>query len=106
MNTLSDVITYIRRIVKSPSNAQLTDNLIIDYINRFWILDVDARVQLFDLKTKYGFWCVPGITSYNMPLYGVNQYAPQVEGSNPTTSISSYPVYQGFMDPAYINGIQ
>ena len=106
MNVLGDVITYIRRLVKSPSNAQLSDNLIIDYINRFWILDVDARIQLFDLKTKYGFTCVPGITSYNMPLYGVNQFPLQMEGSAPTTTISAYPVYQGFMDPAYINGIQ
>lgn len=106
MNVLSDVITYVRRLIKSPSNAQISDNLIIDYINRFWILDVDARIQLFDLKTKYGFQCSPGVTSYNMPLYGVNSFAPQFEGSNPQTSISAYPVYQGFMDPAYINGIQ
>lgn len=100
------MITYIRRLIKSPSNAQISDNLLIDYINRFWILDVDARIQLFDLKTKYGFQCTPGITSYNMPLYGVNQFPAQIEGSNPTSSINSYPVYQGFMDPAYINGIQ
>ena len=78
----------------------------IDYVNRFWILDVDARIQLFDLKTKYGFMCSPGVTSYNMPLYGINQFPAQMEGNNPTTAINSYPVYQGFMDPAYVNGIQ
>lgn len=98
------MITYVRRLIKSPSNAQITDDLIIDYINRFWILDVDARIQLFDLKTKYGFQCVPGITSYNMPLYGINSFAPQSEQGG--QSIGPYPVYQGFMDPAYVNGIQ
>lgn len=67
-------------------------------------MDVDARIQLFDLKTKYGFQCVPGITSYNMPLYGINSYAPQSEQGG--QSIGPYPVYQGFMDPAYVNGIQ
>lgn len=103
ISLLSDIITYVRRLVKSPSNAQLSDSLIIDYINRFWILDVDARIQLFDLKTKYGFQCTPFVTSYNMPLYGVNQFAMQ---SEPAGSISPYPVYQGFMDPAFINGIQ
>jgi hypothetical protein len=41
-----------------------------------------------------------------MPLYGVNQYPGQIEGSSPTTDISAYPVYQGFMDPAFVNGIQ
>lgn len=82
----------------------LTDALIIDYINRFWILDVDARIQLFDLKTKYGFWTSPGVTSYNMPYYGVNQFPTQIESGGPT--IGKYAVYQGFMDPAYCNGIQ
>lgn len=99
MDLLSDIITYVRRIVKTPSNAVLTDNLIIDYINRFWIMDVDARIQLFDLKTKYQFQTQPGYDQYNMPLYAV-QTQP---GSQ---NISYYPVYQGFLDPVYINGIQ
>lgn len=101
MNLLQDIITYVRRIIKSPSNAVITDNLIIDYINRFWLMDVDARIQLFDLKTQYQFQTTPGFDRYNMPLYGL-----QVEGSNPTSSISYYPVYQGFTGPASINGIQ
>lgn len=100
MNLLSDVITYIRRLIKSPSDAVITDNLIIDYINRFWIMDVDARLQLFDLKTVYFFQTVPGVDQYNMPLYNV-----QLEGSNPTTSINFYPVYQGFIPTARVNGI-
>ncbi|MBS3903752.1 MAG: hypothetical protein KGZ39_00315 [Simkania sp.] len=104
MNLLGDVITYVRRIVKTPSNTSLSDNLIIDYINRFWLMDVDARVQLFDLKTEYGFQTSPGIDQYNMPLYGINSYPAQVEGSDPTTAISYYPVYQGFLAPAYANG--
>ncbi len=100
MNLLSDIITYVRRIIKSPSNNVITDNLIIDYINRFWIMDVDARIQLFDLKTKYQFQTTPGVDQYNMPLYDL-----QIEGSNPTSSINYYPVYQGFLNPCYINGI-
>lgn len=98
MNLLSDIITYVRRIIKSPSDAVITDNLIIDYINRFWIMDVDARVQLFDLKTKYQFQTTPGVDKYNMPLYNV-----QTQPGNQT--IGSYPVYQGFLGPAYINGV-
>jgi len=99
MNMLQDVITYVRRIVKTPSNASLSDNLIIDYINRFWLMDVDARVQLFDLKTKYGFQTTPGIDQYNMPLYSI-QTEPGAQ------QIASFPVYQGFMTPAYVAGIQ
>src|ERR1700679_2605034 len=99
MNLLSDVITYVRRIIKSPSNAVITDDLIIDYINRFWLMDMDARMQLFDLKTKYSFQTSPGVDKYNMPLYDI-----QVEQGNQT--IYSFPVYQGCLSPTYVNGIQ
>src|SRR5947207_2910970 len=99
MNLLQDVITYIRRIIKSPSNADITDDLLIDYINRFWIMDVDARVQLFDLKKTYQFQTSPGVDRYNMPLYSV-----QIEPGS--QNIGMYPVYQGFVSPAYINGVQ
>ena len=99
MNLLNDIVTYVRRIIKSPSDAVITDNLIIDYVNRFYITDVSARMQLFDLKTKYQFQTVPGVDQYNMPLYSV-----QTEPGN--QSIGMYPVYQGFVGPCYINGIQ
>ncbi len=102
MNFLTDVITYIRRIIKSPSNAQISDALLLDYINRFWIMDIDARLQVFDLKTKYQFQTQPGVDQYNMPLYN-----PQVETDGTlSANIGLYPVYQGFLDAAYINGIQ
>jgi len=62
-------------------------------------MDVDARLQLFDLKTKYQFQTTPGVDKYNMPLYSV-QIQPGVQ------EIGMYPVYQGFIPPVYINGIQ
>lgn len=62
-------------------------------------MDVDARVQLFDLKTKYQFQTTPGIDKYNMPLYNV-----QTEPGG--QSIGMFPVYQGFQPPCYINGVQ
>lgn len=103
MNFLSDVITYVRRILKTPSNSSITDGLIIDYINRFWIMDVDARMQVFDLKTKYQFQTQPGIDQYNMPLYAIQSEMP---GSPGAQDIGYYPVYQGFLGPAFVNGIQ
>jgi hypothetical protein len=99
MNLLSDILTYIRRIIKSPSNSVISDDLLIDYVNRFWIMDVDARIQLFDLKTKYSFQTTPGVDQYNMPLY-----SRQTESGGQV--INFYPVYQGFLGPAYINGVE
>jgi hypothetical protein len=98
MHTLGDIITYVRRIIKSPSDAVISDNLIIDYINRFYLTDVDARIQVFDLKSKYQFQTMPGVDQYNMPLYDV-----QVEPGS--QNIAMFPVYQGFLPPAYINGV-
>lgn len=66
-------------------------------------MDVDARLQLFDLKTKYQFQTVPGVDQYNMPLYSVQSETP----TNPdSTDIYYYPVYQGLLGTANINGIQ
>ncbi len=62
-------------------------------------MDVDARMQLFDLKTNYTFQTTPGIAQYNMPLYNV-----QTEPGSQT--IASFPVYQGFSQPTFVNGIQ
>lgn len=99
---LSDIITYIRRLIKAQSNAEITDGVLIDYINRFWISDVDARLQLFDLKTKYQFMTQPVVDQYNMPLYNLQTEDPNVTDQE----IGMYPVYQGFLGPAYINGVQ
>jgi len=104
MNLLQDIITYVRRIVKTPSNSSLSDNLIIDYVNRFWLMDSDGIFQTFDLKTKWIFQTAPGINHYNIPLYNTNGYPNQTEPGGQT--ISYYPVYQGFMQPAFVNGIQ
>lgn len=60
---------------------------------------MDARLQLFDFKTTYKFNTVPGIDKYNMPLYNM-----QTEQTN--QSIGMYPVYQGFLNPCFVNGIQ
>jgi len=92
----------MRRILKTPSNQSISNSLLIDYINRFYINDVDARIQLFDLKKKYSFQTTPGVDRYNMPLYTV-----QVEGNvgDDQSSIYYYPVYQGFTDSCYVNGI-
>ena len=98
MNILDNVLTYIRRILKTFSNDQISNPLLIDYVNRFVINDLDARIQLFELKRKYQFQTVPGVEKYNIPLYDVQTQ----NGEN----INYYPVYQGFLNPAYINGVQ
>lgn len=91
----------MRRYIKTASDGVFSDDLLIDYVNRFVINDIQARIQLFDFKTKYSFQTQPGVDRYNMPLYDV-----QSETAENTQLINSYPVYQGFVQPAYVNGVQ
>ncbi|MDE1970962.1 MAG: hypothetical protein KGI50_05300 [Patescibacteria group bacterium] len=98
MYLLSDVLTYMRRYLKTPSTATVPDALLIDYVNRFWTSDVDARMQLYDFKTTYRFETTPGVTDYNMPVY-------PVQNASGTYPISYYPMYQGFIGQCTVNGI-
>lgn len=81
---LSDVITWVRRIIKQPSDQSISDQTIGDYINRFYVYDVPARVQLFELRRQYTFQTIPNIFMYQFP----------------------YQQYQLLRDPAYCDGVR
>lgn len=101
MNILDDVLTQMSRLLKTFSNAQLSEQLKIEYVNRFCTIDLPARIQSFDLKRLYTFYTQPYVDMYNMPLYSLQ--TPTLPNSSP---ISYYPVYQGFLGPVYVNGIE
>jgi hypothetical protein len=102
LDLVSDIVTYMRRIIKTPSDESIKTDLLIDYINRFYINDVSSRMNLFDLKTRYQFVTSPGIDRYNMPLYDIQTESAGQPGAQ---LINYYPVYQGFEDPCFVNGI-
>lgn len=80
---LGDLITWVRRIIKTSSDQDILDDTIKDYINRFYIYDMPARLQLFDLKRQYTFETIPNIFMYQFPI----------------------DLYQGVKPPAYCDGI-
>lgn len=53
------------------------------------------------MKKKYQFVTTPGVDQYNMPFYN---YQVEDYRANPGL-LYNYPVYQGLVGPAYINGI-
>lgn len=71
-STLANIITWVRRIIKSPSEQSISDDTIIDYINRFYLYDVPARVQLFELKRQYTFETIPNQFIYQFPFLSYN----------------------------------
>ena len=81
---LSDIIVYVRRLIKTSSDQSLTDALISDYINRFYVYDLPARIQLFELKRQYTFEALPNTHIYQFP----------------------FKIYQLIENPVYCDGVQ
>lgn len=81
---ISTIITWVRRIIKSSSDQEITDQTIGDYINRFYVYDMPERLQLFELKRQYTFVTIPNIFIYQFP----------------------YQNYQMILPPVYCDGVQ
>lgn len=90
---VSEIFLYTRRILKQPNAQDISDNTLADYLNRFIVYDVPARVQLWDFKTQYSLDLTPNVDQYNAPVTIL-----------PGGAI--VPTYQTFITPAYIDGYQ
>jgi len=62
--TLGDIITKVRRLTGSGSSLQLTDAMIIDYINSFYLYDFPAAFRSLKLKDIYTFNTIQGVDTY------------------------------------------
>lgn len=90
---LSDVIQYVRRILKQPNTQDISDATIGDYLNRFYVYDVPARIQTFEMKTQYSLELTPNVDQYNAPI----TYLP---------GGAVIPTYNSYLTPAYVDGYQ
>lgn len=66
-STLTDIRTKIRRLVAAPSSVQLTDQVISDYINTFYLYDFPEHLQTLTLRTTYEFYTIPFVDAYPFP---------------------------------------
>lgn len=82
--TLTDIRNKVRRITGRPSDSQITNGEIDNYINTFYVYDMPEHLRLESLKVNYQF-----ITSANRPVYDF-----------PTD------LYLTAMPPVYIAGYQ
>ena len=96
-STLADIRTKVRRITKSPQEAQLSTANLDDYINTFVLYDFPEQLRLFYLRTTLTFWTKPYVDTYttttanvNDPLYNFkNKYV----SVHPPFYIGGYPVW-------------
>jgi len=59
IHTLQDIQTKVRRLTRSPSEAQLSTNTLNDYINTFVVYDFPEHLRTFNLRTQFSFYCSP-----------------------------------------------
>lgn len=69
---LSDIRTKIRRLTKSPSVSQISDNTIDKYINDFYIYELPETLQFLKLKKVYSFYTEPNRDTYDLGAAGLN----------------------------------
>jgi len=54
----------VRRLTRSPSESQLSDDQIDEYINTFYIYDLPEELRLFALKRTLTWYCEPNKDVY------------------------------------------
>lgn len=63
-STLLAIQTKVRRLTRSPSEAQLTTDQINEYIDTFMLYDFPEHLRLFDMRTTFNFVTSPYIDVY------------------------------------------
>jgi len=62
--TLADIITKVRKLTGTGNSLQLTDAMIVDYINSFYLYDFPAEFRTLHLKDTYTFNTIQNIDVY------------------------------------------
>lgn len=93
LSTLASIRTKVRRLTRSPSEAQLATQDIDDYVNTFVLYDFPEHLRLFDLRTTFTFYAEPFKDVYSTnttivtdPLYNFKQ------------------LYMSVHEPVYVGG--
>ena len=71
-STLQNIYTKVRRLTRSPSTAQLSDDDINNYVNDFFLFDLPEHLRLFDLRKVFSFYTTPLVGDYYTTTYDVN----------------------------------
>ncbi len=66
--TLAAIETKVRRLTRSPANAQLSQADLDNYINTFVVYDFPEHIRTFNLRTPFSFYTNPGQDVYNTDI--------------------------------------
>lgn len=77
-NALGDIVSKIRRITKSPSQNQITDDQILQYINTYFLYDFPEELRLKNMMSNYTFTTAPNQETYLLPTDSIITIEPPV----------------------------
>lgn len=63
-STLQTIQTKVRRLTRTPSTAQLSDDDLNQYINTFVVYDFPEHLRMFNLRTQFTFYTNPFQSEY------------------------------------------
>lgn len=93
--TLTAIRTKVRRITRKPSESQLTNAQLDEYINTAVLYDFPASLRLFALRTTLTFYTQPGVDVY------------ETNTTNPIDPLYNFKnKYMAVHPPLFIAGIQ
>src|SRR5271154_2854070 len=94
-STLQAIYTKVRRLTRSPSLSQISNDQLNEYVNTFILYDFPEHLRLFSLRKILTFYTQPGVDVYETnttvttdPLYNFKN------------------IYVAVHQPVFIAGIQ
>ena len=63
--TLLSIRSKVRKMTGRPSQNQILDESIDEYINTYYLYDMPENLRLMELKGFYNFTTIPGVDSYD-----------------------------------------
>jgi hypothetical protein len=76
--TLTQIREKVRKVTGSPSQFQISDAQIDDYINTFYLYDLPEHLRILKLKNVYEFFTKPNVESYDLPDESIITVEPPV----------------------------
>lgn len=96
LTNLQAIQTKVRRLTRSPSEAQLSTSDLDQYINTFFLYDFPEHLRLFSLRQTLTFYTQPGVDVYatnDIPNDPLNNFQNKYIAVHPPVFISGIPAF-------------
>jgi hypothetical protein len=97
--TLQAIQTKVRRLTRTPSTAQLSDDDLNNYINTFVVYDFPEHLRMFNLRTQFTFYTNPF-----QDVYPTDEISFVGVTTNPLYNFQN--IYNTVHPPVYIAGYE